>query len=285
VRLERIVELEQSRGALGAVLGRREEETGLFVRPYGVAWEGDDLLVADPGARRLVRIGADGRVELSGDGAAGAPVFLASCPQGIVASDSQGGRVALLARHLSRERWIATDLERPTGIACVDTDVYVVETGRHRIVAIDSDGRHRAIGERGAGPGEFNFPTALAVVDTSLLLGDTLNFRVQRLDASTGDFQGEFGQIGDAPGEMPRIKGIAVDAAGQIWVSDAHTDRISIYDAQGMLLLSLGGRGSDPGRFSFPAGIAAHPDGRVAVVDSFNRRIQVFRVLDRVGDQ
>ena len=34
--------------------------------------------------------------------------------------------------------------------------------------------------------------------------------------------------------------------------------------------------GAEPGRFSFPAGIAAHPDGRVAVVDSFNLRLQIF---------
>jgi hypothetical protein len=43
--------------------------------------------------------------------------------------------------------------------------------------------------------------------------------------------------------------------------------------------MSLGRTGTEPGEFSFPAGIAAHPDGRVAVVDSLNRRLQVFRVL------
>ena len=39
------------------------------------------------------------------------------------------------------------------------------------------------------------------------------------------------------------------------------------------------GTGDEPGRFSFPAGIAAHPDGRIAVVDSLNRRVQVFRLV------
>ncbi|MCB1035215.1 MAG: hypothetical protein KDD47_15410, partial [Acidobacteria bacterium] len=64
------------------------------------------------------------------------------------------------------------------------------------------------------------------------------------------------------------------------WVADAHLDRVSLYQASGELLASLGGRGTGPAEFSFPAGIAAHPDGRVAVVDSFNRRLQVFQ---RVG--
>ena len=32
--------------------------------------------------------------------------------------------------------------------------------------------------------------------------------------------------------------------------------------------MAFGAAGSGPGEFSFPAGIASHPDGRVAVVDS-----------------
>ena len=77
---------------------------------------------------------------------------------------------------------------------------------------------------------------------------------------------------------MPRLKSVAVDAQGHLWVSDAHLDRVSLYDDRGALLISIGGRGDEPGRFSFPAGIAAHADGRVAVVDSLNRRVQLFRV-------
>jgi hypothetical protein len=49
--------------------------------------------------------------------------------------------------------------------------------------------------------------------------------------------------------------------------------------------MNLGGTGVEPGEFSFPSGIAAHPDGRVAVVDSLNRRVQVFRLLQRSDPQ
>ena len=62
-------------------------------------------------------------------------------------------------------------------------------------------------------------------------------------------------------------------------MSDAHLDQVSIYTAEGQLLLSLGRSGSAPGEFAFPAGVAAHPDGRVAVADALNRRVQVFRLL------
>ena len=135
-------------------------------------------------------------------------------------------------------------------------------------------------GGRGAGPGLFNFPAALSLHAGNLWVGDTLNFRVQRLDAIRGEPVGTFGRLGDAAGEMPRIKGVAVDAAGILWVSDAHLDRVALFRPDGTFLTDIGGKGELPGEFSFPAGLAAHPDGRVAIVDSLNRRIQIFR---RVG--
>lgn len=282
VRLERVLALEAGSSILTVLSGRREEAL-TFERPYGVAWDGGDLLVADPGARRVVRVADGGRVSVSPEGAAGAPVALAACGSGVVASDPEQGRVVRLDRDLRRVAVLADGLQRPTGLACRDGRVYVAETGAHRITLLEPDGTHRSFGGRGAEPGRFNFPTALALAGDELLVGDTLNFRVQRLDGETGAARGIFGRLGDAAGEMPRIKGVAVDARGQVWVTDALTSRVSLYNADGDLLLALGGEGMVPGRFSFPAGVAAHPDGRVAVADSFNRRIQVFRVLQREG--
>jgi DNA-binding beta-propeller fold protein YncE len=277
VRLERIIAVREGGGALRSLLGVPQGEP-LFERPYGVAWDGDDLLVADPGARKVVRIESDGRVRAPG-GAVGAPVGVAACAGGVLATDPEGGRIARLDAELRVIEWTAEGLSRPTGLACRGDSLYVVETGAHRLLLFEAGGRRRVVGQRGADSGSFNFPTSVAVAGGSLLVGDTLNFRVQRIDAKTGAIEGVFGRLGDAPGEMPRIKGLAVDAAGQVWVTDAHTDRVSLYTDDGRLLLTIGGRGVDPGRFSFPAGIAAHPDGRVAVADSFNRRIQVFRLV------
>jgi sugar lactone lactonase YvrE len=278
VRLERIISVREGGGALRSLLGAPQGEP-LFERPYAVAWDGDDLLVADSGARKVVRIESDGHVRAPKEAAVGAPVGVAVCAQGVVATDPAGGRIARLGPDLRVIDWTAEGLSRPTGLACRGESLYVVETGAHRVLIFDADGRRRVVGQRGANPGSFNFPTTVAIAGASLLIGDTLNFRVQRIDIETGAAEDTFGQLGDSPGEMPRIKGLAVDATGQVWVSDAHTDRVSLYTSDGRLLLALGGRGADPGRFSFPAGIAAHPDGRVAVADSFNRRIQVFRVV------
>ena len=60
---------------------------------------------------------------------------------------------------------------------------------------------------------------------------------------------------------------------------DAFLNQIALFRPDGTFLMAFGGEGTAVGQFSFPAGIAAHPDGRVAVVDSLNKRVQIFSLL------
>lgn len=59
-------------------------------------------------------------------------------------------------------------------------------------------------------------------------------------------------------------------------VVDALLDAVQIFDIEGQLLLAFGGRGSSPGQFWLPSGIALDGDGHLFVSDSYNSRIQVF---------
>ncbi|MFV2072260.1 MAG: hypothetical protein ACC742_06365 [Thermoanaerobaculales bacterium] len=253
----------------------------LFERPFGVAWDGDDLVVTDPGAGRIVLLEQAGKIRRSSPGLLSGPIGVDVCTAGIVVADARSGRVGLLDDQLRLIRWLAEDLQRPTGVACIPEGVAVVETGAHRVVILSEDGSLRSIGHRGSAPGEFNFPTAITFDGDSLWVGDTLNFRIQTIDLQTGAAEERFGHIGDAPGENPRIKGIAVDTLDRVWVSDALLDVVALFDTSGNYLMRIGNRGSQDGQFSFPTGIAIHPDGRVAVVDSLNRRIQILRITKR----
>lgn len=284
LHVERVIDGRSRTRGFWARLTGAEAEPAL-VRPYGIAWDGEDLVVADPGAGRVVRFDSKGRVRRSPAGALSGPIGVAACEIGLVVADSRTGRVTLLDRELEPIRILADRLDRPTGVACEGDRLFVVETGAHRVVELDArGGRVRSIGRRGTGGGELNFPAALALDATSIWVGDTLNFRVQRLDGDDGGFRSSFGRLGDAVGETPRVKGIAVDAAGRLWVTDAHLDAVALFTPEGRLLLEIGGPGAEPGEFSFPAGIAAHADGRVAIADSFNRRVQVLRLdLARPG--
>jgi hypothetical protein len=70
---------------------------------------------------------------------------------------------------------------------------------------------------------------------------------------------------------------VAVAASGDLYVSDGYGNaRVHRFSADGRLLQSWGEPGSGPGQFMVPHGIAVAADGRVAVVDRENDRIQIF---------
>jgi DNA-binding beta-propeller fold protein YncE len=75
--------------------------------------------------------------------------------------------------------------------------------------------------------------------------------------------------------QLRRPEGIAVDHDGNLWVADYGRDRVVKLAPDGRLLLSWGGRGSGPGEFVGPKGIAIDPtSGRLYVADTGNARVQ-----------
>jgi hypothetical protein len=52
---------------------------------------------------------------------------------------------------------------------------------------------------------------------------------------------------------------------------------VQVYDREGRLLYSFGGRGQGLGEFQLPMGLFIDRHDRIFVVDSFNRRVQVYR--------
>ena len=71
-----------------------------------------------------------------------------------------------------------------------DNSIYVVDEGHARIVKLDTDGNVLAVwGERGAGDGQFNDPTAVAVDANNdrVYVADPLNQRIKVFDTN-GNF-------------------------------------------------------------------------------------------------
>ena len=62
--------------------------------------------------------------------------------------------------------------------------MYVVDSENNRVEVFDSDGHFlEKWGERGIGPGEFSYPTAIAVdCNGDVYVADTNNNRVERFD-------------------------------------------------------------------------------------------------------
>lgn len=177
-------------------------------------------------------------------------------------------------------------LSRPTGIARDPRsgNVYVADTGAHRIVVFSSAGDVLdVIGGRGSQPGFFNYPTHLAIARDQLYISDTLNFRVQVFDLH-GDGKLAIGQLGINVGNLTRPKGVGVGHDGRIYVVESYFDHLLVYDAKGQFLLPIGGAGSGPGEFYLPAGVWTDGKGKVFVADMFNGRVSVFEELTGGGE-
>lgn len=91
---------------------------------------------------------------------------------------------------------------------------------------------------------------------------------------------GHPGMPGDAPGYFDRPSAVAVAPDGTIFVADGHggdsNARIVKIAPDGKAIKTWGKKGSAPGEFNEPHGIALDSAGRVFVADRANSRIQIF---------
>ena len=91
---------------------------------------------------------------------------------------------------------------------------------------------------------------------------------------------GHAGMPGDAPGYFDRPSAVAIAPDGTIFVADGHGSdsnaRIVKIAPDGEVIKTWGKKGSGPGEFNEPHGIALDSTGRVFVADRVNSRIQIF---------
>lgn len=87
---------------------------------------------------------------------------------------------------------------------------------------------------------------------------------------------GQFGSMGAGDGQFMWPAAIITDADGNVYVSDEHLNRISVFDADGEFVRCWGEAGSAPGQLNGPSGIAIDADDNFYVSDTLNHRIQKF---------
>jgi sugar lactone lactonase YvrE len=278
---------------LGAVVyGGRTSESGDLVLPVAVALSRSGrIAVADMG-RACVHLFAPAerryrRLTGPPEEPVRTPVAVAfDDEERLFVSDSSGRVLAFApdgALRFAIRSAGGKPLLRPTGLAWSAKlhVLYVVDTLAHEVYAFDPKGALAfAFGGPGEGEGRFNFPTHIArAPGGELFLVDSLNFQVQVLD-ERGKYLGSFGAHGDGSGDMAMPKGVAVDADGAVYVADSLFDVVQLFDRGGIFLLTLGRRGDDFGEFWMPAGIAIDGD-TLYVCDTYNHRVQVFRITER----
>jgi len=270
-----------------------EPEYRMVVRPYSIAVDSHGrAIVTDPGAAGVHifdfakhKYKFIERKDKEKDGMLAPQCVALDAQDNIYVTDSESGKIFVFDadgkyRHaLGSLKGGEGYFKLPTGIA-VDSAaqrIYVTDTLRDKIFVLDMQGHVlQSIGKHGGGSGEFYYPTELHLDNNNLLVVDAMNFRVQWFGRN-GNAEGEFGKIGDSPGQMFRPKGVAVDSEDHLYIVDGLSGMVQVFDRQGRLLYYFGKRGRALGEFQLPSGVFIDHDDRVFVVDSFNRRVQVFR--------
>jgi sugar lactone lactonase YvrE len=260
-----------------------------MLTPYAVCTDGGDrLFVADSGAQTVhvfnLQSRKYGRLTPVPPLRFSQPAGVAWSPEGrLYVADSVGGCIYVFdnaGRQVGRLG--EGEVGRPAGLAWDQRQnrLLIADVARHCVVVMQADGSiSQRIGRRGSQPGEFNYPTNVAIDSQGrMYVSDSLNFRVQQFDANLKPVR-SIGRKGDMPGDLSQPKGIAVDGEDHLYVVDAHFEAIQVFDAQGQLLLNFGEEGRGAGQFWLPAGLFIDASNRLWVADTYNRRLQVFEYL------
>jgi PKD repeat protein len=279
--------------------GDMGSENGQFLQPAGVAADAAGYVyLADQSNHRVQKFTSAGTYttkwggEGTGDGTFRYPTDVAVSGTGdVYVADYNNQRVQQFTstggyvRQWGSQGSMDGQFQNPTGIAVDGAgNVWVADSMNYRVQKFSSTGIFLAKwGYQGSIDGAFQTPGDVAVDAAGYVyVADSGNHRVQKF-TSTGTFLAKWGRnggdgssgTGDGEFAVPRF--IAVDAAGNVYVTDRDNDRVQKFTPGGDYVTQWGYTGTGSGEFDLPGGIAVDPAGVVFVADTLNNRIQRFR--------
>ncbi|MDH5710724.1 MAG: tetratricopeptide repeat protein, partial [Gammaproteobacteria bacterium] len=172
-------------------------------------------------------------------------------------------------------------LNNPGSIAWSDNRrLYVANTGNGRVSIFGDDGVFiQSIGGRG---GE-TFEPAQVFVDAqeNIYVLETRDDGIVSVFRHDGTLikRIKAENIKKITGSAPELVAMDIDDTGLIYLADNESGRIYQIDWEtGKLLASFGSKGKQRGQFERITSISVLPDGQVAVADSYNKKIEIYRL-------
>ena len=289
-------------GHLQEKWGRGGSAEGEFYGPYGIAMDtAENIYVSDTENNRIQKFDATGAfVTAWGNGSdedqLNMPMGIAVDSAGnVYVADTGNNRIQ---KFNSTGEYLDTiessetsdfNLNVPMGLAVDDSDnLYVTELGNNWVQKFSPSGSSLGtlggpgpvIGE--CAPGEFRAPGSVAIDSSgNIYVLDTNNHRVQKFsEFSTESFVLEWGNDennengGSEDGQLSYPNGIAVDRAGNVYISDSGNNRVQKFSSTGEFIEAWGSPGFSEGEFHMPASVMVDNNNSIYVVDSGNNRIQ-----------
>ena len=175
----------------------------------------------------------------------------------------------------------ASAFRRPAGLALDPAgNIVVADSLNNRVQVFSPEGEWRAASSPAL---RLREPWGVAVDGAgNVYVADTGNHRIQKLDRELRPLQAWGGAPASPPTsppgplELSGPRGIAVDADGNVWVSDTGHSRVLKFGPSGEPLGAFGELGSGPGQFRQPVGITSSRGGEILVADQGNGRVQRF---------
>ena len=267
--------------------------------PFGISLDAKgDVWVADTYGNQVVELSPDGAVERvigsegSSPGQLDGPESVALDDAGqVFVADTGNNRVE---EYSTTGQFVATiggpgagdgEFDQPEGVAVSGSTLYVADTGNNRVEEFSTTGG-TYLGQITEG---MSGPQGLAVDDA----GD-LWVAQNGIYTSSDDSVTEYGPTGVEVfsigtntsdfGGMSNPADVAVDGAGDIYVTEPDYDLVQEFTQYGQYLGEFGTPGdggtrtpaSEQGLLDFPVGVVTLPDGHVLVADSGNDRIASF---------
>ncbi len=209
-------------------------------------------------------------------------------PMGLALSDN--GQVLYVADTFSQAVFVfdfgqkkfsrIEGLIHPLGLALdAQQNLYVVDQAAKQVKVFDPTGKElRSFSDK-----SLLRPTGVAidrqrgkvyVVDTATKASDEHNVKIFSPD---GKLLGHIGVgQGNVPGAFEFATYIALDADGNVYVTDTINCRIQVFDPNGKYIRTVGENGDAPGMFTRPKGVAVDTFGDLYVADSGWSNVQIF---------
>lgn len=262
-------------------IGGPGSEAGRFATPRATAWDPRGFLYVVDKTARIQKFDADGAY-LSGwstpESEKGRPTGLLVDSKGeLWVADTHYHRVlhysadGALLSEFGTEGTGPGQFLYPTGLAtAADGSIFVSEYGGNdRIQVFTRDGRPvRSWGAYGTGPGQFARPQGLAISGDRLYVADAANHRVQVFSLA--------GTLVTSWGDLKYPYSVSVDGEGNVLVAEYGRHRVSKFSPDGRPLAWAGGPGTGPAELNTPWSAVPISNGRIAVVDSGNHRVQLW---------
>jgi DNA-binding beta-propeller fold protein YncE len=254
---------------------------GQFDNPHGIAVDTvGNIFVADAGNGRIQKFSPNGTFVTS---------IASTDPNGIGVDRAGNIYVAEIgSKHRIQKlgpdgtfiaEW-APGLYGPRKIAIgPDDSVYVVDSGRNRIVKFSSDGQVLASwGSEGSGDGQFRALSSVAVdpINNKVYVADPVNSRIQVFDSN-----GKFLSKWSVPEwrEALGFEDLAIDPdRSRLYASSAHLSTIFVFDLQGNRLGTLSP--TPPDKLDSPSALALAKD-KLFVLNAGSARVSLIPLQNR----